>query len=1059
LSGPEGPRGGPIPFHRRATFCAAALAAILSSGVARATPVVPSGFAVDDAAPGAVFVVPTAMAFLPDGRFLVAEKRGRVYEVRGGIRQPNPLWSRENEVLDQHDRGLLGLAVDPNYFVNHYIYLYYTVDPDSDGNDLNDDAFCRLTRYQVGFADSSVVDSATRTILMGVDWPHAPVSASPSHTGGCLRWGADGSLLVSVGDGAQFDVADAGGNDASAFGPGRTDPSQNIGAFRAQDITGLNGKILRLNPATGQGYGSNPYFDGDPSSPRSKVWCYGLRNPFRFAVRPGSGAADPSAGDPGSLYIGDVGWNAFEEMDVAPTSGFNFGWPCYEALNFNNPYQNAQPAHNGCGTTGTPTNPAPFTLPVTSWSHGIPTLSDPQGFTGNTSIGGAFYSGARYPAPWSGQYFFGDYGQNWFKVMVVDSADHRVQLLDFATSTDGPVDFATSPLTGDLYYVSITNQQVRRIRYNGVVNGDTPPVAAISAAPLLGAAPLRVTFSASGSSDPDGDPLQYRWLFGDGTSATGISASHLYNAFGVMTAQLTVSDGRGGEDVKTITVVVNPPGTGFPTTNILDDFNRPDGPVGAPWADNVSGLTITSTALTSTSVTNSTVWNGGAFGANQEAYVTLVQPILSGEENLMLKVQGTTWSTGHIEVRYDPAGAKVDVNTYAPSQNWIFRGTVPASFLPGDQFGARADSAGTLTVFKNGTSVGQVSLGNWPFRASGGRIGMTLTGLSSGGLLDNFGGGTVVVSTNTPPVATILEPLDGSFYYAGQTVDLEGSATDAESASNLLFDQWVVDLHHNNHVHPAIYTFTGPQAAFTGMNHDDGTGVHMLIKFTATDPQGFVSDTATVSIWPEIDLRPGPVAISPDPVVSGGNALFTGVIHNDGRMPAPISHWVLRLDDTVLAEGDTVVAAQDSVLLSVNAFATGAGAVTVRLTADSAGVVHETDETDNASVRSLTIETGTTAVPVTVPTRLELSAPAPNPSRGLVAFRLDLPAASDVEFRIVDLQGRAIHDQLVRGKPPGRWTLSWDGRLEGGHPAPPGLYLARVRVQGRTFVRRVAIIR
>src|SRR5262249_9503287 len=159
-------------------------------------------------------------------------------------------------------------------------------------------------------------------------------------------------------------------------------------------------------------------------------------------------------------------------------------------------------------------------------------------------------------------------------------------------------DFATHPLTGDLYYVSITNQQVRRIRYAGVVNGDSPPVAAISAAPLLGAAPLRVSFSAAGSTDPDGDPLQYRWLFADGTAATGVTVSHLYNAFGVMAAQLTESDGRGGEDVKTITIVVNPPGTGFPTTNILDDFNRPDGPVGAPWVDNVTGLTITSTTLT-----------------------------------------------------------------------------------------------------------------------------------------------------------------------------------------------------------------------------------------------------------------------------------------------------------------------------------------------------------------------------------------------------------------------------------------------------------------------------
>jgi glucose/arabinose dehydrogenase len=201
---------------------AALLAAALSFALppsARAVDLPPS-FAVDDAAPGAGFVLPTQIAFLPDGRFFVAEKRGRVYEVRGGIKQPTPIWSGENEVLNNGDRGLIGLAVDPNYFVNHYLYLVYTVEPDSSGKDTAGPAFSRLTRYQVNFTDSAAVIPSSRTILMGVDWPHGPISASSSHTIGALHFGRDGSLLVASGDGAEFNSVDLGGQEPGGFGAG-----------------------------------------------------------------------------------------------------------------------------------------------------------------------------------------------------------------------------------------------------------------------------------------------------------------------------------------------------------------------------------------------------------------------------------------------------------------------------------------------------------------------------------------------------------------------------------------------------------------------------------------------------------------------------------------------------------------------------------------------------------------------------------------------------------------------------------------------------------------------
>jgi glucose/arabinose dehydrogenase len=156
------------------------------AGRSTAAPSLPTNFAVDDAVPGAGFVTPTAIAFLPDGRLFVAEKRGRVYEVRNGVRRPTPIWSAEDEVLDAGDRGLLGITVDLKYYVNHYIYLLYVVDPDSTGIDDDPFAFCRLTRYQVNFTDSSTVVAASRTVLLGSDWAHGAVSGSDSHTVGSL---------------------------------------------------------------------------------------------------------------------------------------------------------------------------------------------------------------------------------------------------------------------------------------------------------------------------------------------------------------------------------------------------------------------------------------------------------------------------------------------------------------------------------------------------------------------------------------------------------------------------------------------------------------------------------------------------------------------------------------------------------------------------------------------------------------------------------------------------------------------------------------------------------
>src|SRR5882762_387951 len=172
----------------------AALGALIGASPAPALQL-PPGF-VSQAVPF-TFDVPTAIDFLPDGALLVAEKGGIVYVVRGNQRWP--MWVHEEEVLNTDDRGLLGIAVDPHFSVNRRLYFLYTVDPDSNGIELDnyDDTFARLVRYEVSATDSNAVDESTRKVLIGATWSEGFPSGSGTHTIGDLAWGADGSLFVS----------------------------------------------------------------------------------------------------------------------------------------------------------------------------------------------------------------------------------------------------------------------------------------------------------------------------------------------------------------------------------------------------------------------------------------------------------------------------------------------------------------------------------------------------------------------------------------------------------------------------------------------------------------------------------------------------------------------------------------------------------------------------------------------------------------------------------------------------------------------------------------------
>src|SRR6185436_15461697 len=217
----------PLSIAAFVTFLLCLPAAALAQGV------LPPGFEQEDAVPGEAFTWPTAMAFIDDERFLVAEQDGIVWIVNHGVRHPAPVIDLTADVLNDlySDRGLLGLAVDPHFKTNRYVYVMYTADPDSNDVDSENAGFGRLVRYQMSATDSNAIDPSTRTILFGRVWSEGSASGSITHTVGALRFARDGSLLVSIGDGAHYEEMDPGGLDPNLFLAGRTAPSEDIGAF------------------------------------------------------------------------------------------------------------------------------------------------------------------------------------------------------------------------------------------------------------------------------------------------------------------------------------------------------------------------------------------------------------------------------------------------------------------------------------------------------------------------------------------------------------------------------------------------------------------------------------------------------------------------------------------------------------------------------------------------------------------------------------------------------------------------------------------------------------
>ncbi len=309
---------------------------------------------------------PVGAVFSKDGNQLfIWEKAGRVWvnnrRSSDGLhlKQIVPVIDISDEVGNWSDHGLLGFALDPGFSSTSggYIYLYYIVDRHhllTNGNPANgynashntylSATIGRVTRYTTSIVGGNLVaDKSTRLILLGKSKTTGLPILHKSHGVGTLAFAADGTLLVTTGDGASYDDTDVGEqtNDdpnihnntyhVDALADGIITRNENVGAFRSQMLGSLSGKLLRLDPATGNGMPSNPFYDASaPRSAKSRVWALGLRNPFRMSIKPGAGSTNPSEGHLGEIFIGDVGFGQAEELNIVKAPGQNFGWPIYE---------------------------------------------------------------------------------------------------------------------------------------------------------------------------------------------------------------------------------------------------------------------------------------------------------------------------------------------------------------------------------------------------------------------------------------------------------------------------------------------------------------------------------------------------------------------------------------------------------------------------------------------------------------------------------------------------------------------------------------------------------
>jgi cytochrome c len=540
---------------------------------------------------------PMEIAIAPDLKVYVVELAGRVKEYN-----PQTKTVRSIGTIPVHrgnENGLLGIALDPGFATNRYLYLFYSA-PSPE--------IQRISRFTLA-ADGTIDMASEKRIL---EFPHQRIICC--HSSGSMTFGPTGDLFISTGDDTQH--AESQGynpiDDRPRTNvPGNPDADANH-AYDARRTSGntndLRGKILRIRPLATPG--DTPGVNSTYTVPagnlfdeaadlgnqtRPEIYTMGHRNPFRISVDQ----------ETGWVYNGEVGPDAngenvdrgprgYDEINQIRSAG-NYGWPY--CIADNKAYTDWQfpsgPSGGSFDCAGGPTNdsawntglskvppakPALLWWPYSPYPAGFPWGSAPTAIptgSGRTAIAGPTYhfdpslgSEVKFPEYYDKKVFFADWSRDWIATMTLDAAGAVTEIERFMPGGDWrhPQDIEMGP-DGALYVLEWgrdfnyagsginPDSGLYRIEY---AKGNRSPVAEATADKDSGPVGLTVQFDGEASEDPDGDDLTYAWDFdGDGTDdSSAINPSHTYTEAGTFTARLLVTDPTGKTGTSTVVITV-----------------------------------------------------------------------------------------------------------------------------------------------------------------------------------------------------------------------------------------------------------------------------------------------------------------------------------------------------------------------------------------------------------------------------------------------------------------------------------------------------------------------
>jgi len=491
---------------------------------------------------------PMELEYLPNDKILFIERIGtvQVYDLSTGeMTTVNKI-----DVETKGENGLLGMALDPNFETNNWIYIYYSP--------LGGESIQQLSRFE--FTDK--INLETEKVLLTI-----PNIRDCCHSGGSIEFGPDGLLYLSAGD-------DTNPFASSGYSP--SDEQDGRALWDAQKSAGntndLRGKIIRIKPEADGTYSipEGNLFSVGTEKTRPEIYTMGLRNPFRISIDQKTGF----------LYWGDVGPDAgkdnptrgpkgLDELNQARHAG-NWGWPYTRGDN--KPYykydfekgESLYPFDPNNLKNTSPNNTGLEQLPPAQksfiWYSYDKSEEFPWVGTGgkNPMAGPVFYSDMYtvnekgFPDFFNGKLFFYDWIRDWIYVITFDENHNFKKAEPFMPNSrfNNPTDMVFGK-NGELYILEYGEKWVAKnldARLNKIeyIRGNRAPIARIESDKIVGAVPLTVSFSAEGSEDLEKDPISYEWMFdSQQVQSTEENASYTFNKPGVYRVKLTVKDNKG----------------------------------------------------------------------------------------------------------------------------------------------------------------------------------------------------------------------------------------------------------------------------------------------------------------------------------------------------------------------------------------------------------------------------------------------------------------------------------------------------------------------------------